>query len=1019
MSLTPLAQASKIGLVLSPLARNAGSSHVAHRAFVLRLFAAATWLTAASALPAADLASPVPPEASLGQFHLEPGLSIELVACEPQVIDPIAARFDEDGRLWVVEMRDYPHGPPKGAKPLSSIRQLIDRDGDRRYETSRQFADGLLFPTGIQPWRGGLIVTLAGAVVYLKDTDADGRADHSETWYRGFTEENPQLRANHPRLALDGRVVIANGLRGGEVVDARAAAASPQSKPLSISGRDFAFDPRSAAFEAVSGNGQFGLTFDDFGNRFVCNNRAPLQHVVLENKYTARNPYTAVTSVVHDVAASGEQSRVFPLTAAWTTSNLHAGQFTAACGATIYGGDLLGNAYRGNAFVCEPTGSLVHREVLATSGVSFSSRAATEGKEFLASPDAWFRPVNLEIGPDGALYVVDMYRAVIEHPQFMPSELQSRPDLRHGDDRGRIYRIVPANYKPTRAAPKLSSATSAELVDLLRHKNVWWRETAARLLLERSDTSVGSALETLAKDGPEPVARVHALWLLSNLDLLATKTIAAALEDSDAHVREQAVMLAEPRLTADTELRKRTIAAAGNAQQRVRYRVALALGGLESDDVVAPLVSIALAAPDDERTRTAVSTALPSHIGPILAGALQSPAVRSTDAKPGQIELVRELATISGASRDPGQIATLISTLARDRDARTARAREAALLGLARGLKRRGTALADFVHELPDAAALDEQLARLLEPLTSQAADKTLPEADRTVKIELLAYDPSDRATVALVEIVSNDPAQSLRAAAAAALAEHRSAKIGPSLLADFASQTPIVRRAILDTLVARPDRAGLLLDALTDGRIARTEIDSAREDRLKNHADLAIRERARMLLVRALPAERQSVLDDYRAALSLPADAPAGRELFRKHCAVCHRIAGIGVDVAPDISDSRVKTPEQLLVDILNPNQAIDNNYASYTVAMTDGSVHTGIIAAETAGSVTLRQAENKAIDLLRADIEALRANGVSLMPEGFERELSKQQLADVISFVKNWRYLEQSIPGTVSGGK
>ena len=201
------------------------------------------------------------------------------------------------------------------------------------------------------------------------------------------------------------------------------------------------------------------------------------------------------------------------------------------------------------------------------------------------------------------------------------------------------------------------------------------------------------------------------------------------------------------------------------------------------------------------------------------------------------------------------------------------------------------------------------------------------------------------------------------------------------------------------------------MLDELEAGRIARVEIDTSRAGQLKNHADPAVRKRAARLLAQPLPEERKRVLVEYGQCLKLKADPLAGKELFRKHCATCHRIAGIGVDVAPDISDSRIKTPEQLLTDVLNPNQAIDNNYASYTIVMLDGGVHTGIIAAETAGSITLRQPENKSLDLLRSDIERIRSNGVSLMPEGFEKQLNQQQMADLISFVKNWRYLEQPI--------
>jgi len=285
---------------------------------------------------------------------------------------------------------------------------------------------------------------LSGRVAWMRDTDGDGRADIDETWFSGFAEQNPQLRANHPTFALDNHIYIANGLRGGDVI-ARQEGWNKNAKPVSISGRDFRFDPMSGQYEAVSGNGQFGMAFDDFGNRFVCSNRNPCLHVVLEDRYLGRNPDLAVSAVAHDVSPAAEASRIFPISRAWTTSTLHAGQFTAACGVTLSRGDLLSAAYRGNSFTCDPTGNLVHRDILERNGATFRSRPARDGVEFLASPDEWFRPVNLANGPDGGLYVVDMYRAVIEHPDFVPDELKHRPDERFGDDRGRIYRIVPAD----------------------------------------------------------------------------------------------------------------------------------------------------------------------------------------------------------------------------------------------------------------------------------------------------------------------------------------------------------------------------------------------------------------------------------------------------------------------------------------------------------------------------------------------------------------------------------------------
>ena len=251
--------------------------------------------------------------------------------------------------------------------------------------------------------------------------------------------------------------------------------------------------------------------------------------MVIEDRYLRANPGVTVPAVMQDVAAFAENSRIFPISRAWTTSNLHAGQFTAACGVYIYRGDLLPAEFRGNVFTCDPTGNLIHREIMQPAGPTFTSKPAYEGKEFLASPDEWFRPVNMELGPDGALYVVDMYRGVIEHPDFVPDELKTRPDQRLGDDRGRIWRIVPSSLPlplgegrgeglTTRRKPQLSQLASDDLVPFFEHPNAWQRETAQRLLLQREWRPVSKNLATIAADSRNPAGRAHAISLLLAFD---------------------------------------------------------------------------------------------------------------------------------------------------------------------------------------------------------------------------------------------------------------------------------------------------------------------------------------------------------------------------------------------------------------------------------------------------------------------------------------------------------------------
>lgn len=583
--------------------------------------------------PPMAVKSPLSPEESLRHLELASGFEIELAAAEPEIVDPVSIAFDEDGRMYVVEMRDYPTGPKPGEPPLSRITLLEDRDNDGRFETAHLFADKLLFPTGVLPWRGGVIVTLAGEIAYFKDTDGDNKADLRETWFRGFAQENPQLRANHPTFALDNHIYVANGLRGGTIV-ADEEKWGKKYPPVAIGGKDFRFDPLTGECEAVAGNGQFGMTFDDVGNRFICDNRHPCRQVMLEDWYTKRNPFLAVREVVHDVCAPAERSRIHPLSKAWTTSTLHAGQFTAACGVLIYRGDVLYKGPMRQVFVCEPTGNLVHHEsvrygsayAVGESVAALYGSVNDRDRDFLASPDEWFRPVDLANGPDGALYVVDMYRAVIEHPDWVPAELKNRPDAWLGNDRGRIYRVVKAQGESSPRPPRqeLSRQATADLVPLLEHPTGWHRDTAARLIFERQDRSVAAPLESLVSSSLESRPRdrgtLCALWALEGLGALTDDLLQKAMLQSDRGMFRPAFRgdlgeFALPLL--DRRLKSRELAADSPlAQALLEVRSAgvrklLSIGNLpDSREKEAALALAALNCSSDEWRRRAVWTSL-------------------------------------------------------------------------------------------------------------------------------------------------------------------------------------------------------------------------------------------------------------------------------------------------------------------------------------------------------------------------------------------------------------------------
>jgi putative heme-binding domain-containing protein len=280
----------------------------------------------------------------------------------------------------------------------------------------------------------------------------------------------------------------------------------------------------------------------------------------------------------------------------------------------------------------------------------------------------------------------------------------------------------------------------------------------------------------------------------------------------------------------------------------------------------------------------------------------------------------------------------------------------------------------------------------------------------RRSAIELLGYIP-DTFNV-LLPLTARDQDQSLRTAAISALARQPGIDHWQPLVDGFPSDTPAARRAILDGLLANADRTKLLLDAIEAGRIKPSELDPLQAKRLTDSRDVGIKERAGKLFAAATPAERAQALTDYQVALEMKADAQRGIAIFEKNCSACHKIGTVGVNVAPDISDSRTKTAAQLLGDIVLPNRAIDNNYLGYSMRLLDGTVAAGILTTETATSITLRQQGGKDLVVARSEIEELKSSGISLMPEGLERQIPPQDMADLLSFIKNWRYLDGKTP-------
>ena len=501
---------------------------------------------------------PLDAAAALKAFQVHPGFRLEPVAIEPLVTDPVSVCYDGEGRLYVVEMRGYPY--PEDT-PSGNVSLLVDRDGDGRFDKSTIFVDGLSWPTSVLPYDGGVFIAVAPHIIYAKDTNGDGVADVKKVMFSGFGIQNVQALVNGLLWGLDGWIYGVAGGNGGEIKNL----VHPEAKPVSVRGRDFRFKPDASVFEAISGGGQFGHAFDDWGHRFTCNNSNHIRQILLPAHYLERNPALVVPSVLDDIAAEGAAAPVYRISPAepWRvvrtrqraadpvlsrklapTELFATGFFTSATGVTLYRGTAYPAEYRGNAFIGDVGGNLVHRKIMTKNGAEFRATRADQNVEFLASPDNWFRPVNFTNTPDGTLLILDMYRETIEHPFSIPEPIKKHLDLTSGKDRGRLYNLVPEQGSPHRR-PSLSNAGTAELVDHLADPDAWWRETAQRLLIERHDPAAIASLKTLAGKRPNALGRMHALCTLQVLGGLGSEEVIAGLRDPEPGVREQSARLSE------------------------------------------------------------------------------------------------------------------------------------------------------------------------------------------------------------------------------------------------------------------------------------------------------------------------------------------------------------------------------------------------------------------------------------------------------------------------------------------
>jgi len=1007
---------------------------------------------------AKDAPQPMTPQASAAKMRLPNGFAIELVASEPLIEQPSCIVFDESGRLFVCELHGYNvegHidvtqlnktgvldrkvrrirwelqggriAEEAAKRQYGVVKMLTDTNGDGVMDKANVWAERLPPCYGVVPARGGIIVVCAPDIVFLADRNGDGKPEVRETLFTGFRTQVLERGVNNPRWGLDNWIYVGAGGNGGTIHGPHLA------KPVELPHSDFRIKADGSAIEPVNGRvGTFGLTMNDVGDRFPSTGGRPATYALpMPYRYLARNPYVATPETNHSAATYNRGYRISKphpwrvkrqQDPQWVkfygVTETNSNFFSGGCSNEFYGDTLFPKQYRGNIFYCEPSLNMVHRCIVTREGAGYKGeRAASEQRsEFLASTDQWFRPMNLRVGPEGALYIVDMYREIIEDYSAIPRFLQQQYGLNKGSDHGRIWRLAP-KASPVRHIDDFSKLSAIELARALGDSNAWQRLTAQRLLVERNASSAADTISKQLRAEATPQASIHALYTLDGLGKLRSSDVDHALDHEHYGVRMHALRLVERWLDTDDALLAKVLAMTGDADPSVRLQLAMTLGESGNTKAVEALLTLARQHGSKRWMAAAILSSSYDHSGKLLLGLLQQ-----TEASKKGRTLLQPLASTVAGRRDISAMSQTLTIIAGLDEA----VGRACLAGFVDGVTHGNAPMPESadgwacvsrllrsdsrpVRELATKLAARLPLAdsEQLKTIFATAAKKALSNEgaldQRRQAIQVLANASYDTLRPAAIKLLVAKQPPTLQHAAITSLGASSDKRVGAALLANWPSFTPRGRDAVLKAIFARANRLPALLDAIENGVVRRGEINAIGREQLTANRDQHIASRAHKLFANPTAnADLQKRIDRYQKALSGERNVERGKQVFVKHCLACHKLNDEGYDVGPRLGTITNKPDETILLDVLDPSGRIEPEYRSYLVATEDGRTFTGILASESPTSVTLRKEKGTSESILRKDIDFIKASDVSLMPSNVHEQINPQDAANLIGFLR-----------------
>ncbi len=977
--------------------------------------------------PKSTMQLPLSVEESMKHYSMPEGMVLRRYADERNFqAKPIAMNWDERGRLWICETLDYPN---ELGQNRDRIRICEDTDGDHVADKFTIFAEGLSIPTAIMIYRGGAVVHNATETIYLKDTDGDDKADQTTVLMTGFGAGDTHGGISNFRYGLDNWIWGMQGYNdSAPEYDGKTADSFRQGFwRFKLSNTD---PPKVTDVEFIrsTNNNTWGLGLSEDGLVFGSTaNHNPSTYVPIPNRY-----YEKVRGwAAPDIGTIADTWKFNPI-----TENIRQvdqfGGYTAAAGHALYTARTFPMQWwNKTAFVCEPTGHLIGTFLLRRDGATYKSTSPTN---LLASDDEWASPIMAEVGPDGAVWVIDWYNFIIQHNPTPQGFKTGKGNAYESDLRdkkhGRIYRVLPTADGKDVLHPwkSLADASVAELVETLKHPSMNWRLQAQRLLVEKKATDAVPQLLALVSDESVDeiglnVGAIHALQTLNGLGVADDKALASALKHASPGVRRNAIAVL-PHNEAGLKTLLSSPAVFSDADAQVRLQAFVTLSDMPaSDDAASVIFEAAAKAPSDPVIVDALTIAASVHC---TKGLSKFSAVAGKETPGSSLQIVARIAEHLGRTRpDAAALEAMLTDLA----SAEPKVIDAALQGLVEGLPAR--------FEIKVTDGLDKALVKLLEATSGQQRGKVVRVASICGSKSLESYTKEIVDSLLKVVADSDAPANDRINAAKEAVsfqsgsaevleavldvinlqttpdvgvglieaAGQSTAETAGELIVNRADQmTPQMKSAAMRVLLSRPATTSALLAAIESGKLEIGDLSLDQKQALRAHPDKDIRAIAEKLMAAGggLPdADRDKVLKSLLPICEEKGDAKAGKAMFLKHCSKCHIHGTEGKAIGPNLTGMAVHPKHELLTHIIDPSRSVEGNFRIYTVVKTDGIVLNGMMSGESRTAITLIDTEGKENQIAREDIDELVRSRKSVMPEGFEKQMTNEELSNLLTFL------------------